>query len=645
MPRTTTLQKVLLISLLVLLDTSQAGIVSAGTHVWTSNGPDQTTVQLQPWHVATYGSDMTGDGSEANPFATIQHGIDVASNGDTVLVHSGVYKENINFTGKNITVGSLLVTTGDEDYILQTVIDGNRNDHVVTFANGEAATARLSGFTITNGYAHGTSSPGYHGGGVFCLNSNPTLTRLKVSGNEAVNGGGGLLFDHCSSTIQDVIVTNNLAGSGGGGILYAYGSVSLENVIVAHNSTRGDGAGAGIHFYHADGTVRNALVADNSGGAKGGGLFFDGCSPTFINVTVVGNWTAGHGGGLNVSYMSQPTLVNSIVWGNSPEQIYFDTDWWGEAVTIEYSDLQGGEAGIVTNGHGPVYWGNGNLDTSPRFVHAGLGNYRLADTSPCIGAGKAAGAPSTDIEGNPRPHPAGSNPDIGAYESPSGPLGWKVYLPIISKANHDLLVWYDFEDHFLTSGSVADRSGNGHDAQVNGAVDVTESISGGQAIFFSGNGYIQAQSNPVAGRSTVSFSLWFKTDHPEANYKLASAAWWNGGPGSGWIMATHIPEFWSDDTKGLYLPDISNHDNHFPAGEWVHEVVTYDGARIREYTNGQLVNDWPTTGAAIGQGQPMVVGAWPPFSAYDFQGSIDEFQVFARSLTQQEVQALYNQGR
>ena len=438
MQRTTTLQKFLLISLLVLLSTSQAGIVSAGTNVWTSNGPDQTTVQLQPWHVATYGSDMTGDGSEANPFATIQHGIDVASNGDTVLVHPGVYKENINFTGKNITVGSLLVTTGDEDYILQTVIDGNRNDHVVTFASGEAATARLSGFTITNGYAHGTSSPGYHGGGVFCLNANPTLTHLKVSGNEAAQHGGGLYFGHCSPTIQDVIVTDNLAGSGGGGIRYSYGSVSLENVMVAHNSTRGDGAGAGIHFYHADGTVRNALVADNSGGAKGGGLFFDGCSPTFMNVTVVGNWTAGYGGGLNVSYMSQPTLVNSIVWGNSPEQIYFDTDWWGEAVTIEYSDLQGGEAGIVTNGHGPVYWGNGNLDTYPRFVHAGLGNYRLTDTSPCIGAGKAAGAPSTDIEGNPRPHPAGSNPDMGAHEHPFGspetPSTFKLYLPVVSKA-------------------------------------------------------------------------------------------------------------------------------------------------------------------------------------------------------------------
>jgi N-acetylneuraminic acid mutarotase len=218
-------------------------------------------------------------------------------------------------------------------------------------------------------------------------------------------------------------------------------------------------------------------------------------------------------------------------------------------------------------------------------------------------------------------------------------------VPVTPIANDALLVWYDFEGDFLTSGIIADRSGNGFDAQVNGTVEVAAGISGGQAVFFSGNGYALAQSNPVAGRNTVSFSLWFKTDHPDANYKLASAAWWNGGPGSGWILATHIPEFWSEDTNGLYLPGLSNNDNHFPVGEWVHEVVTYDGQRILEYTNGQLVNDWPTTGAAIGQGQAMALGAWPSFSAYNYQGSMDEFQVFARSLTQPEVQALYGQGR
>jgi hypothetical protein len=216
---------------------------------------------------------------------------------------------------------------------------------------------------------------------------------------------------------------------------------------------------------------------------------------------------------------------------------------------------------------------------------------------------------------------------------------------IMPTPNNGLLVWYDFEGDFPSSGKVLDRSGNGHDAEVVGTVYISEGISGGQAILFDGNSYLLSQGNPAATRNIISFSLWFKTDHPENNYKLASAAWWSGGPGSGWILATHIPEFWSDDTKSLYLPEIINNDNHFPAGVWIHEAVTYDGQDIREYTNGQLVNDWPTTGAAIGQGQPMVVGAWPPFSAYNFQGSIDELQLVGRALSPQEVQEIWNRGR
>ena len=39
-------------------------------------------------------------------FATIQEGINASTNGDTVLVQSGTYIENINFNGKNITLGS-----------------------------------------------------------------------------------------------------------------------------------------------------------------------------------------------------------------------------------------------------------------------------------------------------------------------------------------------------------------------------------------------------------------------------------------------------------------------------------------------------------------------------------------------------------
>ncbi|MDP6821629.1 MAG: fibronectin type III domain-containing protein, partial [Candidatus Marinimicrobia bacterium] len=76
------------------------------------------------FHVSTDGSD-DNDGSEENPFASIQTAIDSSSNSDTVLVQAGTYTENINFNGKNIVVGSNMLVTSDTSYISSTIIDGN----------------------------------------------------------------------------------------------------------------------------------------------------------------------------------------------------------------------------------------------------------------------------------------------------------------------------------------------------------------------------------------------------------------------------------------------------------------------------------------------------------------------------------------
>ena len=43
------------------------------------------------WYIATTGSNETGNGSAENPFASIQKGVDLADNGDTIKITNGVY--------------------------------------------------------------------------------------------------------------------------------------------------------------------------------------------------------------------------------------------------------------------------------------------------------------------------------------------------------------------------------------------------------------------------------------------------------------------------------------------------------------------------------------------------------------------------
>src|SRR5437867_11657103 len=78
---------------------------------------------------------------------TIQAAINAASNGDTVLVEPGTYRENINFMGKAITVpssGGPAVTT----------IDGGVARSVVAFTPNEGTNSVLSGLTFTNGLGY-----------------------------------------------------------------------------------------------------------------------------------------------------------------------------------------------------------------------------------------------------------------------------------------------------------------------------------------------------------------------------------------------------------------------------------------------------------------------------------------------------------
>jgi len=152
------------------------------------------------FHIATTGSDETGDGSQLNPFATIQHGIDTSSDGDTVLVEAGTYVENINYNGKNIAL------IGEDSET--TIIDGGQNASVVTFSiyeEQEDSTASLINFTIQNGLSD-------TGAGLYIENTNLLCENLIIRNNTGYDGSA-IYTAFSESVFSGILITNNDGGA------------------------------------------------------------------------------------------------------------------------------------------------------------------------------------------------------------------------------------------------------------------------------------------------------------------------------------------------------------------------------------------------------------------------------------------------
>ncbi|MCK4653513.1 MAG: right-handed parallel beta-helix repeat-containing protein [Candidatus Cloacimonetes bacterium] len=229
-------------------------------------------------------------------YPTIQAGIDVAVNGDTVLVQPGTYVENIAFDEQNITVASLFFTTQDTSYITQTIIDGNQAGSVVTYYGMIDSTAVLCGFTITNG-------SWYEGGGISGGGSARYLN-LVITNNISFLRGGGMCSGGGNPLIENTFILNNSSELDGGGIFFwKQCNPVLNNVTISANYA--DRAGGGIYcMEYCDLTLKNSLIFDNTTTESGGGIYNNHyCSIALENMTIRNN-TAFYGGGIWSSDLS-----------------------------------------------------------------------------------------------------------------------------------------------------------------------------------------------------------------------------------------------------------------------------------------------------------------------------------------------------
>ena len=295
-------------------------------------------------------------------YTTIQAAVDVASNGDEILVAPGTYTgtgdEVVSTDGKAITIKA----SGTPE---ETIIDGEGARRVLLCSSSEGADTIIEGFTITGG---GNTS---YGGGIFCSSSSPTLTGCTISGNTAGDGGGiycsgssptingctisdntaghggGIRCSGSSPTITGCTITNNTANYGyGGGISCNGSSPTITGCTISGNTGYWGGGGiscrenssptitdctitdntgyrgGGIYCSGGSPTITDCTISNNTAGDDAGGIYCSGgSSPTITDCTISGN-TASYGGGMRCWYSSSPTLTDTVVCGNDPDQIY-----------------------------------------------------------------------------------------------------------------------------------------------------------------------------------------------------------------------------------------------------------------------------------------------------------------------------------
>jgi predicted outer membrane repeat protein len=368
------------------------------------------------------GSDSNGGTGWGDAFATIQKGIDVASDGDTVLVADGVYVDEGN---RDLVFRGKIITLQSENGPAYSIIDCQGAGRALSAQyNTSAKDVIVRGFTIKNGVSNS-------GGGIYwgytsanltvedCIfhnNSNAAIRtyHLKIDsfvtirncdfiGNEGavypMNGGNvvitGCVFDGNTATFR-------------AGVIRATGGTKtdIKNCIFTGNISNHD-AGA-ISFEMGIHRLTNCIFAGNRAGERGGAIYTshlldDKGSLTIINCTFSNN-EAHTGGAIWLSSDSFPIITNSILWENTPNEIYGG----GGVPTVTYSDIQGD------------FIGEGNIDSDPLFV--GGGDYHLKSGSPCIDAGNnlVTDIATQDMDAKPRfidgDEDMTATVDMGAYE-------------------------------------------------------------------------------------------------------------------------------------------------------------------------------------------------------------------------------------
>jgi fibronectin-binding autotransporter adhesin len=182
-------------------------------------------------YVATTGTDTANDClNGVSPCATIQHAIDVANDGEQVLMAGGLYTESATLS-KPVSLTGVSSDT--------TIIHAMPGQRVLTVTGATISNSVvISGLTFTGGQA------GLGAGLLITESAHPSIRNIAVQGNFATAYGGGVYAANALSLSNSQFSDNWAYANGSGGGIYVVGAADIANSHFANNVSP---YGAGVY--------------------------------------------------------------------------------------------------------------------------------------------------------------------------------------------------------------------------------------------------------------------------------------------------------------------------------------------------------------------------------------------------------------
>ena len=309
------------------------------------------------------------------------------------------------------------------------------------FVNGAAVitnTQFLSNTAFLQSQVMGTNLAG---GGGLAVQGSLQLSGGEFQGNSARQGGGVQVIG--SANIVGSLIQDNNAGEGGG--VFVDGDLSLlsnrliDNFALLSDTGNQPGVGGGLFLQNGgpNGVVSNNLFLGNQALSAGSTPPSGAAMSLAGQVLLVSNNTI-------LSHALITTSAASLVSGTAG---FFNNIILSHTVALEnLGGINQFEDFNLFNGNtqnisGTTNSGGHSQAANPRFIAAGLDDFRLRLDSPGIDAGDNIRVPNTvttDLGGGPRFADVPSVPDTGAGSAPIVDIGAyevndQLFLPLINR--------------------------------------------------------------------------------------------------------------------------------------------------------------------------------------------------------------------